>query len=259
MSDIEMLEARLRRFVSAADDADWQEVLRRADLPERGEQTVSRHVRLPRRRLAAAAVVAVALAIPALAVSGVLGSLFGFSNHGTPVTGDDRAVVREVRKITGETPSRVLQLATRDGWTFYAAQTTNDVCYFDKAPPHDTTAPGRGGIAGGSCKNAAGEADFPSPPRPVFNMSSYFNDTYINRLAGVAADGVAFVQVLALADCHVVATAPVIDNVYLADDLPTTTPEAQIVARDASGNVVWHQAVGAAIQPAPPSNSCGLG
>lgn len=259
MSDIEMIEERLRHFVSAADDADWQEVLQRAGLPERGEQTVSGHARLPRRRLAAAVVVVVALAIPALAVSGVLGSLFGFSNRGTPVTGDDQAVVREVRMITGETPSSVVQLASRDGWTFYAAQTSNDVCYFDEAPSQSQTAPNPGGIAGGSCKNAAGEANFPSPPRPIFNMSSYFNNTYINRLAGVAADGVASVQVLALADCHVVATAPVIDNVYIADNLPTTTPESQIVARDAKGNVVWHQAVGAAIQPAPPSNSCGLG
>ena len=260
MSDIEMIEERLRHFVSVADDADWQEVLQRAQvLPQSQDQTVSRHARLPRRRLAAAVVIAVALAIPALAFSGVLGSLFGFSNHGTPVTGDDQAVVSEVRMITGETPSRVVQLASRDGWTFYAAQTSNDVCYFDESPSNSQIVPNPVGIGGGSCKNAAGEANFPSPPRPVFNMSTYFNNTYINRLAGVAADGVASVEVLALADCRVVVRAPVIDNVYIADNLPTNTPEAQIVARDAKGNVVWHQAVGAAIQPAPPSNSCGLG
>lgn len=246
-----------------------------ADAPER-ETTLARITarreppslgsrRLPKRRLLIAVVVAVALAVPALAFSGALGSLFAFSNQGTPVTQDDQGVVNEVRMVTGETPSKVVQLASRNGWTFYAARTTSDVCYFDKpAAQSESGTPDAdsNGIGGGSCKNAAGESNFPSPPRPIFNMSHYFGTPNggesIGILAGVAADGVAAVQVLALGDCHVVATAPVIDNVYIADNLPMI-PEAQIVARDTNGNAVWHQAVGAAIQPAPPSSSCGLG
>lgn len=226
------------------------------------EARTSRGRRLPRRRIVLALVVALALAIPALAFSGALDSLFGFSNHGTAVTRDDRWIVDEVRSTTGEAPSSVVQLASRDGWTFFAARTPNDACYFDE-PPAGSSSDGVPNLPGGDCKNVAGDSDFPSPARPIFNMSHYegpsqSGDMSIITLAGVAADGVASVQVLALADCHAVVTAPVIGNVYVADDLPLT-PESQVVARDAHGKVVWHQAVGVAVEPAPSSNSCGLG
>jgi hypothetical protein len=188
----------------------------------------------------------------------VLGSLFGFSNQGTPVSPADLSRVSAALGITGATPGSVVQLASRAGWTFYAARTASgDVCYFDE-PAGQNPESGWQAIGSGGCKNAAGQADFPSPSRPVFNMSSYFNNASIERLAGVAADGVASIEVLALSDCHVVAAAPVIDNVYIADNLPTTIPEAEIVARDANSTVLWHQAVGAAIEHAPPANSCGL-
>lgn len=221
-----------------------------------------RWFRLSQRRLALAVVVAVTLAVPALALGGVLGSLFGFSNQGTPIPTADlshvRALLSPALRITGATPGSLVQLTSRDGWAFYAGRTpSGDICYFDEPaaqnPEHTWKMIGSGG-----CKKATGKGDFPSPTLPIFNMSSYFNNQYIERLAGVAADGVASVQVLALSDCHVIATAPVIDNIFIADNLPLTIPEAQIVARDASGNVLWHQAVGAAIEPAPPSNSCGL-
>jgi hypothetical protein len=90
------------------------------------------------------------------------------------------------------------------------------------------------------------------PPQPGATVRG----PSIARLTGVAADGVTSVQVLALADCHVVATAPVTDNAYIAPNLPII-PEAVIVARDATGNAVWHEAV----TPAPNTDatSCGLG
>ena len=202
-----------------------------------------------------AAVVAVALAAPARAGRGALGSLFGFSNHGTSVSEADLSRVSKALRLTGEKPGTLVRLASRDGWAFYAGRTgSGTVCYFEE-PAGQNPGSGWTAIGNAGCK----PANFPSPARPVFNMSSYLNNQYIERLAGVAADGVASVQVLALPDCHAVATASVIDNVYIADKLPTTIPEAQIVARDASGNVVWHQAVGAAAEPASPSNSCGLG
>lgn len=205
---------------------------------------------------------AVALAVPALAFSGVLGSLFGFSNQGTPVTQDDQWIVDSISKLTGATPSSVTQLASRNGWTFYEARTSSDVCYYVQ-PPAQSESDGIPNLPGGDCKNVAGDADFPSPTRPIFNMSHYFGPDQsghmsIATLAGVAADGVASVQVLGLSDCHVVAEAPVIDNVYVADNLPLA-PESQVVARDANGHVVWHQAVGAAVEPAPAANACGLG
>jgi len=263
MSEVEMIETRLRNFLRVpADDTDWQDVLRRAGTVTPRLAEPSRLRRLAGRRLALAVVVVVALAVPALAFSGVLGSLFGFSNQGTPLPPGDltrvSALVDPALRVTGATPGSLVQLASRDGWSFYAGRTpSGDTCYFAE-PAAQNPEPTWKTIGGGTCKNAAGESDFPSPTRPVFNMSSYFNNEYIERLSGVAADGVSSVQVLALSDCHVVATARVIDNVYVADNLPTTIHEAQIVARDTSGNVVWHQAVGAAIEPSPPSNSCGL-
>jgi hypothetical protein len=251
--------------VSALATAPEREFVR-ARIDSQRHNTPRARSRRPAFKIAIALVIALALAVPALAFSGILGSLFGFSNQGTPVPSNDlsraSAVLSVINRLTGAPPGSLVQLASRDGWTFYAARAANgDICYFDEAPPNSVSdgipnppdVPG-----GGSCKNAAGEADFPSPARPVFNMSHYLNNSIITTLAGVAADGVASLQVLALSDCHVVATAPVIDNVYIADNLPMI-PEAQIVARDDGGRVVWHQAVGAAIEPAPAGNSCGLG
>jgi hypothetical protein len=218
--------------------------------------------RLPRRRIALVVVVALALAIPALAFSGALDSLFGFSNEGTPATQDVQWIVNSVRKLTGETPGGVVKLASRAGWTFYEARTSHDVCFYED-PPTESTSSGLSlpNIRGGDCKNVSGEPDFPSLTQPIYDNSHYLGvppTMNVVTLVGLAADGVASVQVLAASDCHVVATAPVIDNVYLADNLPSV-PEAQIVARDAAGRVVWHQAVGAAVQPAPSAKSCGLG
>jgi hypothetical protein len=43
MSDTQMLEERLRGFVAAADDADWQDVLRRAgETPQRAAPSFTR-------------------------------------------------------------------------------------------------------------------------------------------------------------------------------------------------------------------------
>jgi hypothetical protein len=243
------------------------QLLQLAESPER-ESTFARIVanregsplrapRLPRRRLVASAVLALALAIPALAFSGALDSLFGFSNQGTQPTQDVQWIVDDVRSLTGDTPGSVVRLASREGWTFYEARTTGDVCYYVSPPAQSDNL---SNLRGGDCKNLAGDAEFPSPTRPIFNMSRYLGvppTMSVVTLVGVAADGVASVQLLGRDDCHVVVTAPVIDNVYLADDLPEV-PEAQVVARDAGGNVVWHQAVGAGVGRAPSAPSCGL-
>jgi hypothetical protein len=58
-------------------------------------------------------------------------------------------------------------------------------------------------------------------------------------IVGVAVNRVRAVQVLALSDCHVVATVPVINNVYI-DAHPPAVADAFLVARDGGGKVVWH-------------------
>ena len=213
---------------------------------------------LPERGLIVAVVAVVAaLAVPALAFSGVFGPLFHLSNSGTPVTQDGLSRVSGF-DLSGATRNSLVQLAARGGVGMYAAETRGgDLCYF--VGPASRSRAASEGLSGG-CRNSAASKAFPSVAQPVVDSSLFAlapgaAGPSVQRLAGVAADGVTSVQVLAL-DCHVVATAPVIANVYIADNLPTTA-EAQIVARDANGNAVWHEAV------TPPqnqnANSCGLG
>lgn len=244
------------RLAALADGAEQERTFARISARLVGISPRTR--RLTRGRVVAAAVVVVALAIPALAAGGVLSSLLSFSNRGTPVARHSLSAVSAF-DLSGAKRNTVVQLAARDGVGIYAAKTAaGDLCYF--IGPRDRARLKAEGLGGG-CLNAKASASFPSPGQPVVDISLYAlapgaAGPSIQRLAGVAADGVSSVQVLALADCHVVTTAPVRDNVYVAGRLPMT-PEAVIVARDAAGNAVWHEAV------APPSDanatSCGLG
>jgi hypothetical protein len=71
MSDTQMIEERLRGFVAAADDADWQDVLRRAgERPKRATPAFTRH----RVALALALAACIAVAAPAIVFSGVFSS-----------------------------------------------------------------------------------------------------------------------------------------------------------------------------------------
>lgn len=230
-----------------------------ARIVARRDSPPARRGRLPRRRLAVAGAVAVALLVPTFAFSGELGSLFGFSNHGAPVGRGALSRATRVLDLTGARPNSLVQLATRDGWAVYADRKANGGLCFYSGPA------GRTDALGGGCTNGAAAANFPSPSRPIWDMSLFeaaprqpgatVSGPSIARLAGVAADGVASVQLLALADCHVVATAPVSDNAYIAGNLPIV-PEAVIVARDAGGNAVWHEAVTPGTNPN--ATSCGL-
>jgi hypothetical protein len=221
---------------------------------------LSRHTRrLPRRRLAAALMIAtIALAIPALAFSGVLDSLVGFSNHGTPVAEDNLSNATALA-LSGATSGSFVQLAARDGVGIYAARTASgNLCYFT-GPMNQSDLKTTG--IGGGCMNAAASAKFPSPSQPVVDLSTFearppdaIAHASVHRLAGVAADGVKSIEVLALADCQIVATTAVIDNVYAADNLPATAAGV-IVAHDASGNAVWHESVSQGAN----ASSCGLG
>lgn len=264
MSDTTMIEERLRRFAASPDDADWQDVLRRAG------PTAARHrPRLTKRRLVAAAAVAVVLALPALALSGVL----GFSNRGTPVRVKGLAVLHGL-KFTGAAPGTLVRLAVRDGIGVYAARAKSDsshLCFY-WGGGNGVSPTGRNVNLSGGCYGAANgmlprrlwNAPFPSPSRPVWDMSSFWplglrltpphlHAFAIWTLVGVAEDRVRSIQVLALSDCHPVVTVPVIDNVYVDAHMPVV-PEAYVVARDAGGNAIWHS-----LPLNRSARSCGLG
>jgi hypothetical protein len=205
------------------------------------------------RRLVVAVVVALALAVPALAFSGALGSPFAFSNQGTPVPGGGFEAIHSL-SVTGAKPGSLVRLAARDGVGVYAARRTklnhpwaSRLCFY--------TGPADGSdlnLGGGCVKPWGNSGVFPSRAHPVWDMSSMAPSEFysklppgtvtVNRLVGVAADGVRSVQVLAQSNCQAVVTAPVIDNVYIATSLPVT-PEALIVARDAGGKAVWQRSL----------------
>jgi hypothetical protein len=223
-----------------------------------------RDLRRANRRLVAAAVIVVALALPALAFSGALGSPFGFSNRGTPIpTGDFETI--HALSVTGAKPGSLVKLAARDGLGVYAARRTklnhpwaSHLCFY--------TGPTDGSnlnLGGGCVKPWGNSGVFPSRSHPVWDMSIMGSSVQfpqlppgggtVIRLVGVAADGVRSVQVLALSNCQAVVTAPVIDNVYVATKLPLTA-EAFIVARDANGKAIWQRLVSTRAK----QGACGL-
>jgi hypothetical protein len=276
----------------------WEDVLRRATSLVRPEERP--RPRLTRRRVVATAVVAVALVVPALAIGGVLDPLFGVSNPGTPVKADaftlteidahqlkDAGLVPDPAK-----PGTFALLALRDGIGVYTARSKADgsACFWEgqrrstPGQPSDRLyldGPGCDPNAGGwelpdSLMIGSDNAEavhawlsanpFPSPGRPLMDMSGgeTTDDGYIYlpQLVGVAADPVHSIQLLAMSDCHVVVTVPVIDNVYI-DANPPKVAEAFLVALDADGNVIWHSGrlagdVPTPLDPAAPQN-CGFG
>jgi hypothetical protein len=69
MTDTQMIEERLRSFLATPDDADWQDVLRRAEETPAGAAPLFTH-----RRMALALAACIAVAVPAVVFSGVLSS-----------------------------------------------------------------------------------------------------------------------------------------------------------------------------------------
>lgn len=190
---------------------------------------------LPRRAAVAAIVLAMALALPALAISGRLGSIFGFSNAGKRVA---RVDLRSASALDLAGAGKVRLLATRDGIGVYTATGAGGERCFFIGPPR---MPDRRGLGGG-CLNAQASARFPSREEPVVDLSAfvyvpYSKDEQVRRLAGVAADGVATVEVLG-SDCTVIARTPVQDNVYATADVPAE-PAAGIRALDRNGATVY--------------------
>ena len=191
------------------------------------------------RRLAVVFAALLALAVPAYAFSGEIGSLFGFSNEGTSVdSGHIDLNSATALAVTGVAPGTLKLVASRAGIGIYAARSgSGNLCYF-VGPPNG---PDERGLGGG-CLNRLASAEFPSPKEPVIDMSAFAYRAgaageRITRLAGVAADGVATVEALG-SDCRRLASVPVVDNVYAAADVPDA-PAAAIQALDGNGNVLY--------------------
>lgn len=185
-------------------------------------------LRVPRRRLALTLVVVAAVAVPAVAFAGRLGSLLGISNAGTTVstsavlpgqTSLDQAM--QDLKVGGT----MQYLGTLNGAAFYA--TRNADGNFCIAIDHTAQQYEKGF---GCDLNADG---FPSPDRQVFAFPPG------EWLQGVAADGVATVELLD-ANGNVLASAPVTNNLFAEDGIDSQGA-ASIVSLDAAGNVTSTQ------------------
>jgi hypothetical protein len=325
MSETVAIEQRLRRFAAAPDDADWQDVLRRARVSRPLSQLRRHRFRWTPRRVVVAVVVVVALAVAAVAVADR--SLLGISNHGKRVY-PGRFVIRELRapaRLLKEAglavpdtarPDTFRRMALRHGIGVYVAlsKKNDSLCFFRGRrqsirgfgrnklwldgpgcdpdggnfvlPEHISGNPNGGVKAQEAWLKAH---PFPSPARPVLDMSyvgllktrwpdgagpkptplpvprwpkgsgrkgpilapgqtlskAEAKPTWefpsIGPLIGVAVNRVHTMQVLALSDCHVVASVPVIHNVYIDAHLPPVA-DLFLVARDAGGKVVWHSA-----------------
>jgi hypothetical protein len=210
----------------------------RARIDARRRPAPPRYLRRSSRVAAIAGAVAVLLAIPALALSGVLGGAFDFSNNGQTVPQSGIGLTSaKALDLTGVKAGTLKLLAARQGVGIYAARSTSgNLCYFVGAPKPDS----RG--LGGGCLNATASAAFPSPAQPLIDMSGFMytpgaHGETVRRLAGIAADGVATIQLLDRA-CQPITEAPVRDNVYIDANVPDT-PAVAIRALDGSGKRVY--------------------
>jgi hypothetical protein len=179
---------------------------------------------IPYRRLALAFAVFATVAVPAVAFAGKFGNLLGIGNAGTTVstsvvlpgqTNLDQAM--QELKVEGT----MQYLGTLNGAAFYA--TRNADGNFCLAIDHLTQQYGKGF---GCDLDVPG---FPSADHQVLAFPP------VQRLQGVAADGVATVELLDAAG-NVIASAPVTNNLFESDLAPDVQP-AFIATLDADGNV----------------------
>jgi len=181
-------------------------------------------LRVPRRRVAVALVLAAAVAVPAAAFAGKLGDLFGLSNQGTPVATTSLYLSQDTQMSAAMQslgfPTTLQLLGTQNGVSFYASR---------RADGHYCFALEKDGNRGGvSCDL---DGSFPSPSDPVWAFPPH------DTLAGFAADGVATIVGIDASGQRVV-TVPVQDNLFAAPD-GDYTGVATIAAFDARGTLLW--------------------
>ena len=181
-----------------------------------------------RRRVLVAALAVASITLPGVAFADEVGGLFGFSAQGEPAatTSTPFAQVTALDEALRELdfPATLQFLGRRDGIGFYAAR---------RADGAFCVAVDSGGGKGVACDlGSPSGAIFPSPQRPLIDFSRFSHGV---RLAGFAADGVSSVALVDAAGA-IVASAPVVDNVY-ADANPPAGAVA-VEARDAHGAVI---------------------
>jgi hypothetical protein len=183
-----------------------------------------------RRTALAVALAAAAIAVPAVAFAGALGSLLGISNEGTAVPtssvlpGESR--LDEALESMG-VGSSMQSLGTLNGVAFYASRNADgDFCL---ALEHVDGSFGKGVLCDLNADN------FPSADVKAI--------TFPQTLQGVAADGVATVA-FADADGNVLQSTPVVDNLFASEPVGAPLPQgaaAYLETFDASGDVLSKQ------------------
>jgi hypothetical protein len=160
------------------------------------------------------------------------------SNKGTAIAADKIANANRAVIVGSGATSSGRKLGRRGAWDFYS---------LDGVSSHTCYAAGRAGaepsLGSITCPapNSAGQV-FPSAEVPVLTVgtsvgwSPASGESWVARLSGVAADGVAAVVVLD-ANGGVFARASVTNNVFLLADLERT-PASAISALDASGKEI---------------------
>lgn len=184
------------------------------------------------RRPALAAVLAVAVAVPAVAFAGRLGDLLGIANNGTSVPiasvlpGESKLDEAFQEMNVGAT---MQFLGTLNGVAFYA--TRNAGGKFCLAIDHVATTYPKGVLCDLNADN------FPSDDVKAISFP--------RTLQGVAADGVASV---AFADAAgtVLDSTPVVDNLFVSEQAATLLPQgdaAYLETFDANGDLLTKQAL----------------
>jgi hypothetical protein len=194
-----------------------------------------------RRRAVLATALATAVAVPAIAFATDVGGLFGFSTHGRPVATSDTpfSTASSLDEAMTELgfPSTLQLIASRDGVDFYAARRADGhMCFAVDAAPGAAAHKGVGCDLG----NPSTGASFPSTGRPIVDFSRFSGGQH---LFGFAADGVSTVNLLD-GTGDVIASAPVVDNVYVNVDAPAGG--SAVEALDGTGTVVYERSFGEA-------------
>jgi len=194
---------------------------------------------LRRRRAALVLAVVAAAAIPTVALADRLGDLLGISNGGTTVSTNDvlpgyPALDQAMQEL--HVGGTMQYLGTLNGVAFYATRNADgDFCIaIDRVGAQYDK--GFGCLASAVGFPSAGVKALTFPPASM--------------LDGVAADGVAMVEALD-ANGNVLASTPVVDNLFAAGDRPPAGSVASIETLDANGNVLSRQPV----PQGPPSGS----
>jgi hypothetical protein len=233
MNDGPLIERRIRSFLSSVDDSDWEEVERRAGVSQRmgltdaSARRGSPRLRRRRRRVLLALSLAIVIGVPAAAFADDIGSLLGFSNHGTAVAtrtlSKDSSLIQVMRQLGF--PSTLELLGTREGIRFYAAQKRLGYCLavVEAAKPVGSQRP----ASDVGCENG-GDA-FPSARNPVFVFPVG------GRFAGFAADGVGSVALVDRSG-RTLASANVSQNLFVGGAMPMGP--VTVVALDARGDVL---------------------